>query len=301
LSQPLIPIESLAAKDNRTDDQKLEALRAAVRSLGSVAVAFSAGIDSTLVARISHEQLGVRALAVTSASESVPPREVEEASLLAAAIGIRHRVVVTREMDNPLYRSNPTNRCYHCKTELYDEIGRIAREEGLASVANGLITDDLGDFRPGIQAASEHGVRSPLVEAGLNKVDVRALSRLLGLPNWSKPALACLSSRVPYGQGITTEKLTQIDQAEQVLREAGFSQVRVRHHGEIARIELLPAELPGIFAHGLAEQIVHRIKALGFQYVTLDLQGYRSGSLNEALRPRPPLPNVGEGVQEGRG
>jgi uncharacterized protein len=258
-----------------------------IRELGSAAVAFSAGIDSTLVAWVAREQLGERALAVTSASESVPQREVDDAARLAALIGIRHRVIRTREMDNPLYRSNPTNRCYYCKTELYTDIGRIAREEGLAFVANGLITDDLGDFRPGIKAADEHGVRSPLVEAGLNKNDVRAIAKLLGLPNWAKPALACLSSRVPYGQGITVEKLTQIDRAEQVLLAAGFSQVRVRHHDQVARIELPPAELPRVFADGLAERIVAELKALGFQYVTLDLQGYRSGSMNEALTPDP--------------
>ena len=204
---------------------------------------------------------------------------------LARVIGIRHRVIQTREMDNPLYRANPANRCYHCKTELYGDIRKLADEEGLAEVANGLILDDLGDVRPGIQAATEHGVRSPLVEAGLNKADVRAIARLLGLPNWAKPALACLSSRVPYGQDLTVEKLAQIDAAEQVLREAGFAQVRVRHHGDVARIELPPDELRRVFADDLSDRIVSSLKALGFRYVTLDLQGYRSGSLNEALAP----------------
>ena len=279
----LISLESLTETDARSVEEKLEALRAAVRALDSVAVAFSAGIDSTLVAKVAQEQLGERALAVTSASESVPQREVDEAAALAAVIGIRHRVIRTREMDNPQYRANPTNRCYFCKTELYGDIVRIAREEGLACVANGLIVDDLGDVRPGIQAADEHGVRSPLVEAGLNKADVRAIARLLDLPNWSKPALACLSSRVPYGQGITVDKLTQIDRAEQVLRDAGFAQVRVRHHDQVARIELPPSDLPRVFADGLAERIAKELKALGFQYVALDLQGYRTGSMNEGL------------------
>jgi uncharacterized protein len=283
----IIPLESLGTAGDRTTEDKLEALRSTVRGLGSVAVAFSAGIDSTLVARVSREQLDERALAVTSASDSVPQREVDEAATLARVIGIRHRVIRTREMDNPLYLANPANRCYFCKTELYGDIKRIALEEGLAFVANGLIADDLGDYRPGIQAADEHGVRSPLLEAGFNKADVRAVSRLLGLPNWSKPALACLSSRVPYGEGITVEKLSQIDQAEQVLRTVGFEQVRVRHHGSVARIELPPADLPRIFGHGLAERITSELKALGFQYVTLDLQGYRSGSMNEGLGTPP--------------
>jgi uncharacterized protein len=235
------------------------------------------------VAAVAAEQLGARALAVTSASESVPRREVEEAATLAVKLGLRHRVIVTRELDNPQYRANPSNRCYHCKTALYGDLTGVAEEEGLAWVANGIILDDLGDFRPGIQAAQEHRVRSPLVEAGLDKQAVRAIAKRLGLPNWAKPALACLSSRIPYGSEVTVEKLSQIDQAELVLLGLGFSQVRVRHHGEMARIELPPDELPRVFADGRHERIVAGLKGLGYRYVTLDLQGYRSGSLNEAL------------------
>ena len=268
--------------DARTVKEKLADLRAVVRGLESVVVAFSAGADSTLVAKVAADELGERALAVTSASESLAERELAEALDYAQRLGIRHRVVYTEEMSNPDYLANPTNRCYHCKTELYTHLEELAAREGYRHVANGLNVDDLGDYRPGLQAAREHGVRAPLQEAGLTKADVRAVSQLLGVPTWDKPAMACLSSRVPYGEQITSDKLSQIDRAEQFLRDLGYRQLRVRHHGQVARIELPPADMPA-FLGSHAEAATSYLKSLGFLYVALDLQGFRSGSLNEGL------------------
>jgi uncharacterized protein len=277
-----VPAPAVPRNDPRTLDEKLAALRDIIRSYGSVVVAFSAGADSTLVAKVAADVLGDRALAVTSASESLAERELQEALQYAESLKINHRVIYTKEIENPEYLANPTNRCYHCKTELYDHLVELAEQEGFGAVANGLNVDDLGDYRPGLQAAKEHDVRAPLQEANLTKVDVRAISKLLDVPTWDKPAMACLSSRVPYGESITPEKLRQIDHAEQVLRDLGYRQLRVRHHGQVARIEL-PADALVTFVTEHAAIATERLKALGFQYVTLDLQGFRSGSMNEVL------------------
>jgi uncharacterized protein len=249
----------------------------------SVLVAFSGGVDSALVLAVAHSVLGDKVLAVTADSPSLPRNELEETRQLAQSLGVRHRIVQTQEMNSPNYNQNPVDRCYYCKSELYSRLQEIAQETGSRHILNGTNTDDLGDYRPGLKSAEEKGIRSPLWEAGFNKEDVRSLAKEMGLSLWNKPAAACLSSRIPYGQPVTRKKLSMIEQAENFLKLRGYRQVRVRHHGELARIELGQEDLKRFMARETDSSVSMQLMEFGFQNVTLDLKGYRTGSLNEEL------------------
>src|ERR671910_1450933 len=275
--------------------ERLAELEGILAPYGSALVAFSGGVDSSLALAVAARALPKhRVLAVTSNNETYLPSELNLAREFAESLGVEHLVVNTRELDNPDYASNPTNRCYFCKSTLYSDLAKLAEQKGYACVVDGANKDDEGDYRPGRKAAREIGVVSVLSEAGMSKAEVRELARYLGLPTWAKPALACLSSRFPYGQEITPEKLSQVARAEEFLRSRGYGQVRVRHHGEIARLEVGPKEMERAF--GEREEISAELKAAGFLYVTLDLGGYTPGSLNAALKQpgkRKTLPVIG--------
>jgi uncharacterized protein len=269
------------------DLQRKEALlQQGLADAGRLLVAFSGGVDSSYLAWAAHRVLGDDALAVTAVSPSYPSSHREMAERVVEGFGIPHRFVDTAEMSNPDYRANRPDRCYHCKTELFQVLGRLRDERGFRCVAYGVNTDDTGDFRPGHRAATERGVLSPFLDARLSKAEIRELSRAAGLPTAELPASACLSSRLPYGTEVTPERLSQVERGEEALRGLGFLQVRLRHHGDVARVEIDPAELPRALDPEMARRISAAIKPLGFRWVSLDLDGYRSGSLNEVLTIR---------------
>jgi uncharacterized protein len=263
--------------------EKLEQLQALFQEIDQALIAYSGGVDSTLVAKIAYDVLGDRALAVTAVSASLLPEELEDAKIQAATIGIAHKIVQTQEMDNPNYTSNPVNRCYFCKSELHDTLKPLALELGYPYVVDGVNADDLHDYRPGIQAAKERGVRSPLAEIGVTKAEVRQISQQLGLPWWDKPAQPCLSSRFPYGEEITIAKLQRVGRAEIYLRNLGWQNFRVRSEGDTARIELSPDKIQDFVTTTDLPSLVSVFQNWGFIYVTLDLEGYRSGKLNQVL------------------
>jgi len=263
--------------------KKETVLEEALRSAGRVVVAFSGGVDSSYLAFAAHRALGEGSLAVTADSPSYPRSHRAMAERVVAEFELPHRFVSTGEMERSAYRRNDSNRCYHCKTELFEVLGALRDEIGFDTVAYGVNTEDMGDFRPGHRAASEHGVLSPFLDAGLSKAEIRALSLAAGLPNAELPASACLSSRLPYGTEVTPERLRQVDEGEERLRALGFEQVRLRHHGPLARVEIAPDELRRALEPAMAARIVAAVKPLGFRFVSLDLEGYRLGSLNEVL------------------
>ena len=260
---------------------KVDRLHRLLGETGGAVVAFSGGTDSALVAAVAARALGDRAVAVTAVSPSLPPGEAEEARRTAAVLGIRHRTVRTREAEDPAYLANGTDRCYHCKTELYDVLATVAAQGDFPVVVSGANLDDLGDFRPGLRAASEHGVRHPLIEAEMSKREVREAARELGVPTWDKPASACLSSRIEFGVTITVEELSKVGRAERVLKDLGFRQCRVRvHSSDLVRVEVEADDVARLAEAGVRQEVVTRLKALGWRFVTLDLEGFRSGSMN---------------------
>ena len=263
--------------------EKYQLLKDNIKKRGSAAIAYSGGVDSNFLVKVTHDVLGENMIAITATSSTYPERELKEAIAYAKDMGVKHLIISSEELDIEGFASNPTNRCYYCKKELFSKIKEIAKENGVNYVFDGSNVDDEGDYRPGMQAAKELEVISPIKEAGLTKEDVRTLSKELGLPTWDKPAFACLSSRFPYGNKITAPKLKMVEEAEQFLLDMGIRQLRVRHHGEIARIEVSPNERMKFFDLETMDKIGEKFKEIGFTYVTLDMLGYRTGSMNEVL------------------
>ena len=264
-------------------EEKLEQLKKTLREMGTVLIAYSGGVDSSFLAVTAHEVLGQNSLAVFASSPVAPPMEKEAAGSLAHQFGLRFRIIESNEMDNPDFVANPPERCYYCKRELFSELKPMALAEGLKWVADGTNADDLSDYRPGRKASAEAGIRSPLLEVGLTKAEIRQLSHAQGLPTWDRPASPCLASRIPYGTPVTAETLNKIARGEKYLHSLGLRQVRLRHHGDIARIELDQPDMAKIIKTDIRQGIIEHFKALGYKYVTLDLTGYRTGSLNEVL------------------
>jgi uncharacterized protein len=265
-------------------DEKEQRLRALLKQMGSAIIAFSGGVDSSYVAYLATQVLQERALCVTGESASLSARERATVEELARRFGFHHEIIQTDELSDPRYLANAPDRCYFCKTELYGKLAPLARAGDYAFIIDGSTTDDLGDYRPGRAAAAEHGVRSPLIEVELSKREVRALSRRVGLPTWDKPASPCLSSRIAYGTPVTIERLGTIDRGEEIMRSLGFREFRVRHHAELVRLEIAPAELERALRREIVDELARKFRALGFRYVTLDLHGYRTGAMNEILK-----------------
>ncbi len=268
----------------KTTGLKVKKLEKILKDMQGLVVAFSGGVDSTFLLKKAHDVLGRNVLAVTALSPTFPVSEQKSAQELARSLGVRHRLIRSNELSMSEFVSNPPNRCYYCKKDLFTRLLEIAQKENLPWVADGSNSDDTHDFRPGTIAAKELGIRKPLLEARLGKEEIRVLSRETGLPTGDKPSAACLSSRLPYGEIITAGKLKQLGRAEEFLRSLGFTQVRVRHHGGIARIEVLPAEMGRFMERGIQARVTRQLRTLGYQYVTLDLQGYRTGSMNEVIK-----------------